>query len=353
MKTKKKILLKNYLMIFVVLFTSCSHSITFMESKTDEVIIQNMYWRGKTTDGNHFYHTYIDATDSIKKPLFFIESYQSGYGIDTIKYENVLIKSTKSRFKIVGKLNGKNVYNKKEIKFSIRKKSLEKENLKLSSKYLIRNIQLITDSINFKLDSSEFSKLPKIQYNYECVKNDHEFSWHVMDLNNDGLKDVISLAPCDPYYQTVVFINNGSNLRKVYEYPGRLLAVKENGSGSIIHILKSSCCCDYYSELVEVKIDSNNKLSHCTFSYHEDTEVELNQNLELTKINVSGILRTKPIVNNNSFNDPCSSQIIHGNRILELDNDEVTIIATKNDWHLVVHIQNDNHHIIGWINKEQ
>ncbi|PKV50954.1 hypothetical protein ATE84_3023 [Aquimarina sp. MAR_2010_214] len=204
------------------------------------------------------------------------------------------------------------------------------------------------DSVNFKLDSTGFEKLPKIDY--DCYDGESGIFWHVQDLNNDGLKDLIYSGPCKPYYQCIIFLNDGTKLNNVYDSPGKLLKVQTDHLASKISILKSNCCCDYYSEFTEISIGFDNRMVKAIVEYHFDTKVSLAS--ELKEKLISGVLRSKPIVYDNIHQDPCLPQKNIGNQILKINNEKVVVLDFKEGWYLILHKKDNEHSIIGWVKKE-
>lgn len=205
-----------------------------------------------------------------------------------------------------------------------------------------------SDSISFELDSTGFGKLTKI--NDDCYDGEPGVFWHVQDLNHDGLKDLIYSGPCKPYYQCAIFLNDGIKLNKVYDAPGKLLNITNNHLASKISILKSSCCCDNYSEFTEIRIGFDNRILKTSLEYHFDTKLSLAS--ELKEKLISGILRSKPIVSDSIYQDPCLQQENIGNQILKINNEKVTVLDFKKGWYLILHKKDDERAIIGWIKKE-
>jgi len=158
---------------------------------------------------------------------------------------------------------------------------------------------------------------------------------------------LIFSGPCNPYYQTAIFLNNGKELELVFESTGKLVSLVDSSRYTRLDILKSSCCCDYFSDLIRLSFNSSNIVSRHTLSFHYNTKIDAVQNLG-EKV-VSGKLRTTPMVNDSTQNDPCSSDIIRGNQLYEIKDKKLPIIASKNGWHLVIHTKDKNNSIIAWV----
>lgn len=200
----------------------------------------------------------------------------------------------------------------------------------------------------FKLDSSGFNMLPT--FGFECNSSEDELSWHVVDLNNDGLKDLIYSGLCKGYYSSAIFLNDGFNLNKINESAGKLIEVKLTDQESKIYFLRSSCCCDYYSEFIEVTIGNNDSIYTESIQYHFNTIISLKSNFK--EGTISGILRSEPIENDSLRSDPCTDEKLLGNQILKIERKKVIIIDSKDGWNLVYYQNENSSSIIAWIRKE-
>lgn len=205
----------------------------------------------------------------------------------------------------------------------------------------------IAKTVNFKMDSTGLSKLPKPVY--YCSEGVKDIAWHVVDLNKDGQKDLIYSGPCQPYSQTAIFINNGAKLKKVYEYSGALTSIKSDDEQTIISILMQPMGCIYYADYIQVAIGLDTKIKKHTIEYHTDTKIGVADTIE--KKHLSGVLRTQPIVNDSIHKDACTSDIFIGNQITKLTNKEVVIIDTQNKWSQVLYKKNEDYSIIGWMKQ--
>lgn len=252
----------------------------------------------------------------------------------------------------------KNVYQHK-TNFSI----LEKMRITLTISLLISHfsygqtesdlrdeLELLTnpDSIYLKLDSTGFENLPRINYN--CFDQEAPSSWHVQDLNNDRLKDLIYSGPCKPYNQCAIFLNDGTKLIKVFDSPGKILKIELNNFASKVSVLKTSCCCDNYSEFKEIRIDFNNSIEKKVMQLHFETKISFSPGLGTKKI--SGVLRSKPILNDSIYQDPCSEHAIIGNQILKINNEKVVVLDSKEVWYLVLFKKDMANSLIGWIKED-
>jgi len=207
-------------------------------------------------------------------------------------------------------------------------------------------LNLLESNYDFKLDSTGLSEL--LLPSYRCSENNSENNWHVQDINNDGLKDLIYSGTCQPYYQTAIFLNSKNGFKLVYDYPGKIVSITENSNK--INILKSSCCCDYYSDLIEVSVNNKYEIQKNTISFNVETKIETQHKLNFKT--VSGILRSTPILENKVKKDVCSDDTIIGNQIETIKNKQAIVLNEKNDWLLVLIERNEVYSIIGWINKQ-
>src|SRR5687768_4413133 len=72
-------------------------------------------------------------------------------------------------------------------------------------------------------DTTGFNKLPT---NAEVCDQNDEKDWsqyHVADLNNDGLNDLIFSGPCMPYHRTIIYLNSGDSTLLSYDFAGKVV----------------------------------------------------------------------------------------------------------------------------------
>lgn len=209
-------------------------------------------------------------------------------------------------------------------------------------------IDLLETNINFKLDSTGLSKLPLPIYN--CAINNSENNWHIQDLNNGGLKDLIYSGTCQPYHQTAIFLNSKRGFKLVHDFPGKLISITDSPSIVKINILKSSCCCDYYSNLIEVSINNKSEIQKNTISFHFETKIETSN--KLISKTLSGILRSSPKIEDSIKKDPCTDEKIIGNQFETIEKKSVIVLNEEKDWLLVLIKQSDTYSILGWVKKK-
>ena len=206
-------------------------------------------------------------------------------------------------------------------------------------------LDLLETTIDFKLDSTGLSKLSLPSH--DCVANKLKNNWHVQDLNNDGLDDLIYSGTCTPYYQTSIYLNNQKGFELVCDYPGKIISIDDALNTVKINMLKSSCCCDNNTDFIEISIYNTSEIKRDMISFDYKTKIKTFNKLN-SKI-VSGILRKTPTVDNKLEKDPCTDATFIGNQIKTLNNISVVILNKKDNWSLVLVKLNKSYSVIGWI----
>jgi len=168
---------------------------------------------------------------------------------------------------------------------------------------------------------------------------------HLVDINNDGQKDII-YQENRPYPATVLFVKKGNDFVEIWNGSGALVDIRE-GKHTTIYLLTSAIGCFDMNMLSELTVNSNNTIIDNTIGLYSELKME-NINNTFEQNIISGILRTKPIVDDHKKTDPCSGDLKTGNQLQTIDNKEVTVIKNQNDWSLVV-LKEKNHSIIGWV----
>lgn len=207
-------------------------------------------------------------------------------------------------------------------------------------------IGLLKTTANFKVDSTGISKIPIPTY--YCNTNDTENNWHVQDLNNDGLKDLIFSGTCQPYHQTAIFLNSKKGFQLVYDAPGKILSITSTTNGTEINSYNPSCCCEYYSNLIKVTINNTSAVKESTMSFHDKTTITASNKLYAKT--VSGILRSTPVVDDITKKDPCTAEEKTGNRIGIVENESAIVVNQEKNW-LLVFIKQNGSYAVGWIKK--
>ena len=201
----------------------------------------------------------------------------------------------------------------------------------------------------FPLDSSGFSKI-KTEKFYAMNGDADVFdinsqNIHLVDFNNDGQKDII-YQENRLHQATVLLVKKGSDFVEIWNGPGAIAEVKQ-GKETIIYVRTNSIGCFPYVMLFELTMKNDNSFTQSTIGYHSDTEVKNVQRVT-QKRQLSGILRTQPIVDDEKKKDPCTGDAIIGNQIRTLNNETVTILKKQDNWLLVVY-KNNNTGLISWI----
>lgn len=204
------------------------------------------------------------------------------------------------------------------------------------------------DHVSFPMNTKGYDTLPRVTY--ECFDEDLGRFWHVQDLNNDGLNDMIYSGPCKPYNQSAIFMNNGDRLEKVFETPGKLLKIESKSEGARVYVFKESCCCDYYSGLTKIVVGLDGGIHKEVISYHVDTQLNLDK--KLFKKSISGVLRSQPVVDDEVGIDPCFDQKKVGNHLYKLNAQKVVVLQSKGGWDLVLCSKDEENSIIGWVKQK-
>ena len=213
-----------------------------------------------------------------------------------------------------------------------------------------KRLKLLNNPADLVYDTTGFSKLPP--FNYFCDgENQHKWdNYHIVDLNNDGVDDLIYSGPCMPYSQTGIFLNDGQKLKQIHDSPGQIVALEQSTNGTIVNILKEACCCDYFSDYIEIRIHSDCTVDKNVITFEGNTEITLDS---LQEIKITGTLRKSPEINEIEKKDDCSEQIIRGNHLLAISKlTSVVELTRSGNWRLVLYPEDKMQSWIGWIKDE-
>jgi len=200
----------------------------------------------------------------------------------------------------------------------------------------------------FKHDTTGFSAMPKFDFFCDNENPNKSDYYHVVDLNNDGIKDLIYSGPCKPYGQTRIFFNTGKTFKKAHSYPGEIVSIEKKSSLTVINILKNACCCDYYSEFIQITIDSVSNIRKNIIAFGADTKIKLNARPKIVK--VVGVLRTTPELNDVTKKDSCRNQTLKGNHVTRIQKfTDIVQLNEDGSWWLVLYQQNQERSWIGWM----
>ena len=200
----------------------------------------------------------------------------------------------------------------------------------------------------FKLDTTGFSSLPKFDYRCDNANANKWDYFHVVDLNRDGLKDLIYSGPCSSDNQTGIFLNNGRVFKRIYDYPGKLISIDETESATIINILKEATRCEDYSQYTELTIDLHSKVTKNTILFNPKTKITIGARLRQEK--VVGMIRTTPQINDEIKRNECNTAVRKGNQLTRIDEFKNIIQLNKfGEWWLVLYPENREKSWIGWM----
>ncbi len=219
---------------------------------------------------------------------------------------------------------------------------------KNSLKTQLQLLQIPLD-YEFPLDSTGFSAIKNAKFYTKSgdtdVFNITNKNIHIVDVNNDGEKDII-YQDNRHYQATAVFVKKDNDFVEIWNRSGALVYIQE-GEQTTIYILRNAIGCLYRTMLSELIVNKDNSFIENLIGLHTDTKLTtLDTTLEQKTL--SGILRTQPVIDDTNKTDPCSGDLKIGNQIGTIDNKEVTVIKTQNEWLLVVLKEKDSS-VIGWI----
>jgi hypothetical protein len=222
-----------------------------------------------------------------------------------------------------------------------------------------RLIGLITSPDSVVNDTTGFSELPRLKFlcdDHASKKDSPERKskwafYNVLDLNADGRNDLVYSGPCSPYDHTALFLNDGLKLRSIFEYPGRIVSIRQLDDRSIITLFKASCCCDSYSDLVEITVYSDSRVEERWITFFGNTEIKTDN---LAKISAKGILRTTPELIDAKTKDPCTDEVMQGNHLKNIPKaTNVVQLSAVESWRLILYPEDSKHSWIGWIKLDK
>lgn len=214
-----------------------------------------------------------------------------------------------------------------------------------------RRLKVLLNPTSVEYDTTGYSLLPAFS-NY-CGENDSkEFEFYkVIDLDDDGLLDLVFSGPCIPYYQTIVFLNRGDRLEKVFDIAGEVISIDDHNGKRKIDISLEACCCSHNSYLEELVFGESGHSRSRSIKYHGTTELEFQPTYKTDEI--SGVLRSHPVVDDNRKKDPCSESFIEGNVVGKIEEPETVIeLSASGKWKLVLSMETEYYSTIGWIRSK-
>jgi hypothetical protein len=199
----------------------------------------------------------------------------------------------------------------------------------------------------FKYDTTGFSKLPPFKY---FCDDENENKWdyyHVIDLDNDGRKDLIYRGPCMPYSETAIFLNKGDSLDLVFSGAGHVVSIEKKLDKSVVQVLHWPCCCETSFGNYEIVIHKDSHVDKSLIIFEGNTKVTVDK---LKEIKVSGIVRSTDELNDTEKKRNCSDRIIKGNRLVEIKKPtNVFQLRQQGQWRLVLYTDDKKISWIGWI----
>jgi hypothetical protein len=211
-----------------------------------------------------------------------------------------------------------------------------------------KRLKLLETQPEFIYDASGFSELPKFEYGCDNENQNISDYYHVADLNNDGLMDLIYSGPCAPYYQTAIFINTGRVFRKIYDNPGKIISLEKDESTTVINILKEACCCEFYSQYTQLTINNKSQVAKNTIVFGAKTKITVGSRLKEEK--VVGTIRTTPHVNDVIKRDECSDAVVRGNQLKRIhDFSNIIQLNKTGPWWLVLYSESGERSWVGWM----
>jgi hypothetical protein len=160
-------------------------------------------------------------------------------------------------------------------------------------------------------------------------------NFHLIDLNQDSLLDLIDENTCYKYIRTIVYLKTKEgSFKKVWDKQGRVLDIVLKDK-TIITVKKHACCCDNLHEINQLQIDKksyNANLNIFTNWHFNSDIVDTPQLTRFYKTKNKAILRAKPILNDSLKPYECRDDIkIKGNQIGEYtEGVELKILAERN-----------------------
>ena len=215
----------------------------------------------------------------------------------------------------------------------------------------LRNRLIILEKQSeFRTDTTGFSSLPRIDYGCDNKNKTASEYYHVVDLNNDGRKDLLYSGPCKDGSQAAIFINTGKSLKKVYDNLGRIISIEQNGSKTSINVFKEASRCDFFSQYTEIVVNDKSEMTRHTIVFGAQTKISVAARLKKDK--VVGTLRTTPHVNDIVKRDACNNAV-RGNQLTRIhDFRDVVQINKAGPWWLVLYPETGDRAWIGWMKLE-
>ena len=210
-----------------------------------------------------------------------------------------------------------------------------------------KRLKALEQQTTFYHDTAGFFKLPR--FDYRC-DNGNEHPWdyyHIMDVNRDGLKDLIYSGPCGDHAQTGIFLNVGRVFRRIYDFPGVVISI-DTGMVTTINMLREACCCEDYSQYIQVTIDQDARLTKNTIVFDPKTKIKLAN--KLSRVKVVGTIRGTPQINDVIKKNECKTAVLTGNQLTRIVEFKSIVQLNKSGpWWLVLYPENNEMSWLGWM----
>lgn len=211
-----------------------------------------------------------------------------------------------------------------------------------------KRLKYLEKQEDFKYDTTGFSSLPKFDYRCDNKNQQRWDYYHVTDLNQDGLSDLIYSGPCSPNNQTAIFLNNGRVFKKIYDFPGKVVSIEKSDSATTVNILKEAILCENYSQYTGITVDFKSRVSKNTILFAPTTKITIRDRLRQVK--VVGTIRTTPQVNDEIKRNACNTAVNKGNQLTRIAEFRNIVQLNKfGEWWLVLYQENQEKSWIGWM----
>lgn len=166
--------------------------------------------------------------------------------------------------------------------------------------------------------------------------------FHWVDLNHDHLEDLIFSGPCQPYVETVIFLNIKGVLQFIHEAPGFVQNIIVEDNKSTVIIKNEACCCTDYNAAFLMEIPWHDTIinrQEVYWPYDTIPEICLHQPFQT---NQEIRLRAQPVVDDILTEWDCNPETKKpGNMVVSIPaNTQGLILAKKieqqDSWYFVL-----------------
>lgn len=174
--------------------------------------------------------------------------------------------------------------------------------------------------------------------------------FHSIDLDGDGDEDLIFNGACNPYDHVVIFWNNEGKFEKAWDAPGQIILIQQdNHRVGAAYIFQDACCCNYYNQMHRVSFE--HIIHVASLKWH--TNIAIPKDITASnRYGSGGIFRNSAIIDDHSHEDPCSDDILVGNRDFECQTPlQLLTIQETSKMVLSAVEYSPNRWQLGWISK--